>query len=86
MPRAQPPDLGAHALFCRDAPPDEIRALDVPADDEGGEGDDSENFDLSGDLDFEDEGRLGPIERLEREIQAGSTVKACERARSPSSS
>jgi segregation and condensation protein A len=43
--------------------------LDVPADDEGGEGDDSEDFDLSGDLDFEEEGRLGPIERLEREIQ-----------------
>jgi len=43
--------------------------LDVPADDEGGEGDDSEDFDLAGDLDFEDEGRLGPIERLEREIQ-----------------
>jgi segregation and condensation protein A len=43
--------------------------LDVPADDEGGEGDDSEDFNLAGDLDFEDEGRLGPIERLEREIQ-----------------
>jgi segregation and condensation protein A len=43
--------------------------LDIPADDEGGEGDDSEDYDLAGDLDFEDEGRFGPIERLEREIQ-----------------
>ena len=33
---------------------------------EGGEG---EDFDLAGDPDFEDESRLGPIERLEREIQ-----------------
>ncbi len=30
---------------------------------------DGEDFDLAGDLDFEDEGRFGPIERLEREIQ-----------------
>ena len=43
--------------------------LDVPADDEDGEGDESGDFDLADDLDFEDEGRLGPIERLEREIQ-----------------
>jgi segregation and condensation protein A len=43
--------------------------LDVPAVDEGGEGDDNGDFDLADDLDFEDEGRLGPIERLEREIQ-----------------
>jgi len=42
--------------------------LDVPSEDEGDSGD-SEDFDLAGDLDFEDEGRLGPIERLEREIQ-----------------
>jgi segregation and condensation protein A len=43
--------------------------LDVPADDEGGEGDDGEDYNITGDLDFEDEGRFGPIERLEREIQ-----------------
>jgi len=32
-------------------------------------GDAGEEFDLAGDLDFEGEGRFGPIERLEREIQ-----------------
>jgi segregation and condensation protein A len=37
--------------------------------DSDGEGEGGEDFDLAGDLDFEDEGRFGPIERLEREIQ-----------------
>jgi segregation and condensation protein A len=43
--------------------------LDIPADEEIGEGDNGEDYDIAGDLDFEDEGRFGPIERLEREIQ-----------------
>jgi segregation and condensation protein A len=38
-------------------------------DDSDSGGDAGEDFDLAGDLDFEDEGRFGPIERLEREIQ-----------------
>ncbi|MFZ2073832.1 MAG: ScpA family protein [Methanoregula sp.] len=45
--------------------------LDLAAgeDDADSGGDAGEDFDLAGDLDFEDEGRFGPIERLEREIQ-----------------
>jgi segregation and condensation protein A len=44
--------------------------LDIPTgEDSDGEGEGGEDFDLAGDLDFEDEGRFGPIERLEREIQ-----------------
>ena len=44
--------------------------LDIPADeDSDGEGEGGEDYDLAGDSDFEDEGRFGPIERLEREIQ-----------------
>jgi segregation and condensation protein A len=44
--------------------------LDIPTgEDSDGEGEGGEDFDLVGDLDFEDEGRFGPIERLEREIQ-----------------
>jgi segregation and condensation protein A len=44
--------------------------LDVASDDDDDRaGEDGEDFDLAGDLDFEDEGRFGPIERLEREIQ-----------------
>jgi segregation and condensation protein A len=44
--------------------------LDLASDeaDDGAAGE-GEEFDLTGDLDFEDEGRFGPIERLEREIQ-----------------
>lgn len=38
---------------------------DEAEDGDGGDGD----FDTDGDLDFSDESRLGPIERLEREIQ-----------------
>lgn len=43
--------------------------LEVPSDEDESEAGEGEDFDLAGDLDFEDEGRLGPIERLEREIQ-----------------
>ncbi|MFA5236755.1 MAG: segregation/condensation protein A, partial [Methanoregula sp.] len=43
--------------------------LDIPSEEEESETGDGEDYDLAGDLDFEDEGRLGPIERLEREIQ-----------------
>ncbi len=45
--------------------------LDLVSDEDSGDsdGDTGEDFDLAGDLDFEDEGRFGPIERLEREIQ-----------------
>jgi len=39
---------------------------DTQEEEESGDG---EDFDLAGNQDFEDEGRLGPIERLEREIQ-----------------
>ncbi len=42
--------------------------LDTTADEEEDDGGDGE-FDADGDLDFADESRLGPIERLEREIQ-----------------
>jgi len=42
--------------------------LDTTADEEEDGGSDEE-FDADGDLDFTDESRLGPIERLEREIQ-----------------
>jgi segregation and condensation protein A len=44
--------------------------LDLASDetDDGAAGE-GEEFDLAGDPDFEDEGRFGPIERLEREIQ-----------------
>jgi Uncharacterized conserved protein len=42
--------------------------LDVATDDEEGEGE-GEDYDLAEDPDFADESRLGPIERLEREIQ-----------------
>ena len=42
--------------------------LDTTADEEEDDGSDGE-FDADGDLDFTDESRLGPIERLEREIQ-----------------
>jgi segregation and condensation protein A len=38
-------------------------------DDSDSEGEGGEDFDFAGDIDFEDEGRFGPIERLEREIQ-----------------
>jgi len=41
--------------------------LDITTDEEDGTG--GEDFDLGEGLDFEDEGRFGPIERLEREIQ-----------------
>jgi len=42
--------------------------LDTTADEEEDDGGDGE-FDADSDLDFADESRLGPIERLEREIQ-----------------
>ena len=44
--------------------------LDLVSDeeDDGTDGE-GEDFDFAGDLDFEDVGRFGPIERLEREIQ-----------------
>jgi segregation and condensation protein A len=42
--------------------------LDLASDDED-DGAGGEDFDLAGDLDFEDKGRFGPIEQLEREIQ-----------------
>ena len=43
--------------------------LDLTSYDEEGGEEQTEDFDLSEDLDFGDEGRFGPIERLEREIQ-----------------
>jgi segregation and condensation protein A len=43
--------------------------LDLVSGEDDSEGDTGEDFDLADDLDFEDEGRFGPIERLEREIQ-----------------
>jgi segregation and condensation protein A len=44
--------------------------LDIASESEDdGDIGDSEDFDLTGDLDFDTEGRFGPIERLEREIQ-----------------
>nr|WP_292370194.1 segregation/condensation protein A [Methanoregula sp. UBA64] len=42
--------------------------LDVASDDEEGDGEDGD-YDVTEDPDFADESRLGPIERLEREIQ-----------------
>jgi segregation and condensation protein A len=43
--------------------------LDIAPDEEDGTGDEGEDFEAGESDDFEDEGRFGPIERLEREIQ-----------------
>ena len=43
--------------------------LDLVEEEDDGTGGEGEDFDFAGDLDFEDVGRFGPIERLEREIQ-----------------
>jgi len=43
--------------------------LDIASDEEDSTGDEGEDFGIGVGLDFEDEGRFGPIERLEREIQ-----------------
>ncbi|HVP97537.1 ScpA family protein [Methanoregula sp.] len=43
--------------------------LDIAPDEDEDTGEGGEDFDLGEGLDFEDEGRFGPIERLEREIQ-----------------
>jgi len=41
----------------------------VSDEDEEGDGSEGEDYDLVEEMDFDDEGRFGPIERLEREIQ-----------------
>jgi len=41
----------------------------VSDEEEVGDGGDGEDYDLVEEMDFDDEGRFGPIERLEREIQ-----------------
>ena len=43
--------------------------LDIAPDENDSAGDEGEDFGIGEGLDFEDEGRFGPIERLEREIQ-----------------
>ena len=43
--------------------------LDIASDEEDSTGEESGDFDPGEDADFGDEGRFGPIERLEREIQ-----------------